>query len=347
MIGLACAGKRDAERPANSKCQGATAPTDASPEFSPVGVDELVSRSSSSPRPRLSSVQFWRRVHHYRRMLRSAVIADVSSGIPNDSRPFARVAIGGQHVLGLLDSGATISCFGRNGIERVEQLGLTLKKVGQSGVMTADGTPQRIHGFVDVDVEYGGKIKLVRLYVIPSLSQDLYLGIDFWREFGLAPQFLEELDAAKVLPDPGADLDPNTHVLSLDQRRALDEVKAEFLSSEQQGLGKTTVLKHLIDVGTTNPIKQRHHFVSPAIQAVLNQEVDSILARGIIEESRSAWSSPVLVVRKSNGKMRFCLDCRAVNKVTVKDAYPMPLIDGILANLHETSYEGRFLANRT
>lgn len=270
-------------------------------------------------------------------MLSRAVIADVSTGIPIDSRPFATVSINGSHLVGLLDSGATISCFGRNGKERVEQLGLQLKSVSQSDVLTADGTPQRVLGWVEVEVKYGGKNKVIRLYIIPSLSQDLYLGIDFWREFGLAPHLVEELASAPVV-EPVEEVDPNIHELSPGERRTLDGVKAEFLSSEHQGLGKTTVLKHQIDVGATNPIKQRYYFVSPAIQAVLNQEVDSMLARGIIEESRSAWSSPVLVVKKANGKLRFCLDCRAVNKVTVKDAYPMPLIDGILANLHETAY---------
>lgn len=270
-------------------------------------------------------------------MLSRAVLADVSTGISSDSRPYATVAIGGRHLVGLLDSGASISCFGRNGEERVKELGLQMKTVSQSNVTTADGSPQRIHGLVEVEVEYSGKTKRMRLYLIPSLAQDLYLGIDFWQEFGLAPVMVGELDGVQgsgleTIPDP------LTHDLSPDQSRILESVKSEFPSSELQGLGRTTVLKHQIDVGTTSPIKQRHHFVSPAIQSILNAEVDSMLARGIIEESRSAWSSPVLVVKKSNGKMRFCLDCRAVNKVTVKDAYPMPLIDGILANLHETTF---------
>lgn len=270
-------------------------------------------------------------------MLAKAVIADVSTGIPIDSRPFATVTMRDHHLVGLLDSGASVSCFGRNGLERVQQLGLSLKKVSQSDVLTADGSPQRVHGLVEVEMSYGGKTKRIRLYVIPSLSQELYLGIDFWQEFGIAPRMVEELNSVPT-PGPVMVQDPNTHELTPDQKQLLEDVKASFPSCELEGLGKTSVLRHQIDVGATNPIKQRHYFVSPAVQAILNAEVDSMLARGIIEESRSAWSSPVLVVKKANGKLRFCLDCRAVNKVTVKDAYPMPLIDSILANLHETTY---------
>ncbi|XP_070141639.1 uncharacterized protein [Drosophila kikkawai] len=57
-----------------------------------------------------------------------------------------------------------------------------------------------------------------------------------------------------------------------------------------------------------------------------------MLEMGEIEESQSAWSSPVVLVQKL-GKVRLCLDSRKVNAVTKKDAYPLPQIDGILSRL--------------
>lgn len=270
-----------------------------------------------------------------KRLLARAIISEVTDDLPFDSRPHATVSVNGINIVGLLDSGASISCLGRNSQQRLEQMGHKLKSV-RHAVHTADGSPQAVIGFVDTQIEFSGKTKLFRLYVIPSLTQELYLGWDFWKEFGLAPLLMEELAPAGV-PLPSVE-DPNIHELSPEQRTALNVVKSQFLDSEVSGLGKTTVLKHRIDVGSTTPIKQRYHFVSPAIQSILNAEVDSMLERGVIEESRSAWSSPVLVVKKANGKMRFCLDCRAVNKMTIKDAYPMPIIDGIFASLHETVF---------
>lgn len=235
--------------------------------------------------------------------------------------------------MGLLDSGASISCLGKNCLQRIHQLGMKLRKVNQS-VHTADGASQQVYGFVDVEASYNGKVCTIRLYAIPSLSQELYLGIDFWNSFGISPVMVNELSPPLDTPP----LEKNVHLLPLKHQIQLDEIKNSFLSSIGSSLSKTTVLRHHIDVGNAQPVKQRYHFVSPAIQAVLNKEVDDMLARGVIEESKSAWSSPVLVVKKSNGKMRFCLDCRAVNKVTTKDAYPMPLIDGILASLNETVF---------
>lgn len=209
-----------------------------------------------------------------------------------------------------------------------------MRKVNQT-VQTADGVAQQVLGFVDAEVSYKNKVRCIRLYAIPSLSQELYLGINFWNAFGISPIMINELVVSEEMPPPQ---NSNIHVLSVDQRAILEDIKNTFLSNNDQSLGKTNVLQHHIEVGSALPVKQRYHFVSPAIQAILNKEVDDMLAKGVIEESKSAWSSPVLVVKKPNGKMRFCLDCRAVNKVTTKDAYPMPIIDGILASLHETVF---------
>lgn len=113
---------------------------------------------------------------------------------------------------------------------------------------------------------------------------------------------------------------------------------ATFPSCDSEGLGKTTLLKHKIDVGDAPPTKQRYHAVSPAIEQKMFQEVDRMLELGVIETSSSAWNSPVTVVTKANGKSRLCLDARKLNSVTAKDAYPMPLIGSILSRLNDTHF---------
>lgn len=60
------------------------------------------------------------------------------------------------------------------------------------------------------------------------------------------------------------------------------------------------------------------------------EKVDKMLTTGIIEPSYSEWLNPIVMVKKPNGKYRFCLDFCKVNEVSKKDAYPLPNITGIL-----------------
>lgn len=58
-----------------------------------------------------------------------------------------------------------------------------------------------------------------------------------------------------------------------------------------------------------------------------------MLEQGVIEPSDSAWSLPIVVVRKKDGKHRFCIDFRRVNEVTHRDAYPLPQVTATLDKL--------------
>lgn len=92
-------------------------------------------------------------------------------------------------------------------------------------------------------------------------------------------------------------------------------------------------VQHVLNVKDSVPIKQ----VLRRIPIHMREEVDRILedmkAQGIIEEPRSAWVSPAVIVRKKNGTLRFCVDYRKLNNITVKDSYPLPRIDDILDQL--------------
>ncbi|CAF1483246.1 unnamed protein product [Rotaria sordida] len=60
--------------------------------------------------------------------------------------------------------------------------------------------------------------------------------------------------------------------------------------------------------------------------------------QGIIEESTSPWSSPIVLVRKKDGSVRFCIDFRKLNNITTKDAFPIPRIDDIFDHLSQAEY---------
>ena len=63
-----------------------------------------------------------------------------------------------------------------------------------------------------------------------------------------------------------------------------------------------------------------------------------MLEEGIIQLSKSAWSSPVVLVKNSDGTTRFCVDYRKLNKVTMPDAYPLPYVSTILDHLRNAKF---------
>lgn len=96
---------------------------------------------------------------------------------------------------------------------------------------------------------------------------------------------------------------------------------------------RTMVIEHDIDVGATCPIKQHPYRTNPHKRLLLQNEVNFMLKNGIAESSNSPWSSPCLLVPKSDGFMRFCTDFRRVNAITKPDSYPLPRIDDCVDRL--------------
>ncbi|KAE9023087.1 hypothetical protein PF010_g14469 [Phytophthora fragariae] len=109
----------------------------------------------------------------------------------------------------------------------------------------------------------------------------------------------------------------------------LNGFRSMFVDSSKEP-GRTDLLQFEIDTGNSAPIKQPPYRVSLAEGEVMEAEVKQYLELNLIRPSNSPWASPVLMIRKPDGGIRFCIDCRKLNAVTVKDCYPMPLIDDIL-----------------
>jgi hypothetical protein len=69
--------------------------------------------------------------------------------------------------------------------------------------------------------------------------------------------------------------------------------------------------------------------LSPLEKEEIERQVKDALLKGLIQPSVSPWATNVILVRKANGKWRMAIDYRALNKVTVKNKYPLPRIDDL------------------
>ena len=91
----------------------------------------------------------------------------------------------------------------------------------------------------------------------------------------------------------------------------------------------TDKVKHHITLHDETPFKHRARPIHPQDIEAVRQHLHELLESGVIRESESPFSSPIVVVRKRNGDVRLCIDYRKLNLQTVKDAYALP-------NLEET-----------
>jgi len=104
-------------------------------------------------------------------------------------------------------------------------------------------------------------------------------------------------------------------------------------------LGQTTAMMHKIRVKEdVRPIHVPPYRTSPKEREIIKRHIDDMLKLGVIRPSRSPWASPVVLVPKQNGKLRFCVDFRQLNKVTEADAYPLPRIDTALESLNGSTF---------
>ena len=104
-------------------------------------------------------------------------------------------------------------------------------------------------------------------------------------------------------------------------------------ASDLSTLSECNVIEHEIVLEDKTPIYLRPYRKSEHERHEIRKQIAEMLGNGIIRKSRSAYSSPLILVPKPNGTKRICIDCRKLNKVTVRQNWPLPLIQDVLDRL--------------
>ncbi len=111
------------------------------------------------------------------------------------------------------------------------------------------------------------------------------------------------------------------------------EEYADVFAAHDNDFGRTDTVKMTIDTQGHAPIKQRPYRTPLAQQPIVNEALDDMMDKEIIERSNSPWASPIVLVKKKDGSTRFCVDFRKLNSATKPLAVPLPLIDDLLGVL--------------
>ncbi len=94
-----------------------------------------------------------------------------------------------------------------------------------------------------------------------------------------------------------------------------------------EDLGYTELVKHEIPLNDDLPVSQSYRRIPPNQFQEVKDHISGLLKKRVIQESSSSYASPVVLVRKTDGSLRLCVDYRKLNCKTRRDAFPLPRID--------------------
>ncbi|CAM5082570.1 unnamed protein product, partial [Eretmochelys imbricata] len=106
--------------------------------------------------------------------------------------------------------------------------------------------------------------------------------------------------------------------------------RSKVFSLHEWDVGCAKGVEHNIRLHDSRPFRERSRKIALSEMEDVRHHLQELAANGIITESRSPYASPIVVVRKKNGKIRMCIDYRTLNSRTVVDQYTMPRVQDAL-----------------
>ena len=103
-------------------------------------------------------------------------------------------------------------------------------------------------------------------------------------------------------------------------------------------LRSATRNQHSVDTGDHPPVKQPPSPTPVVHREKIEQMVNDMRKQGVVKLSHSPWASPIVLMPKKDGSLRFCVDYRHLNSLTREDVYPLPRVKDILDTLGEAKY---------
>ena len=129
-----------------------------------------------------------------------------------------------------------------------------------------------------------------------------------------------------------------SNTLMSEQRKEVETLMKQYPDVLSSLPGRTDQIQHDIKLLTSEPIRTKGYSIPYKTRSVMETEIQDMLDLGVIEPSISPYSSPIVLVPKKDGSVRFCIDFRKLNKVTEFDAEPMPNMKEIINRMSGHKY---------
>ncbi|KAL4297836.1 hypothetical protein GQ457_12G027660 [Hibiscus cannabinus] len=285
-----------------------------------------------------------------------------------------QIQIGGERLIALVDSGSSHNFIS---LSAAKKLGLGIDKQCLLRVMVANGEVLKtVGGCNKVNWMIQGESFITDFLVIPLKSCDVVLEVQWlaalgcinWNfierkmEFqqgnkriilrGVSPEPLELIDAkscCKMLKGSKGPYNASLWILNAEmevkgvkrETRNMEILLQSFqdVFEEPRELPPMRGQEHKIALMNENEAVKVKPYRYPAHQKdEIERLIKEMLTAGIIGDSSSCFSSPIVMVKKKDGSWRMCVDYRRLNQVTIKDKFPMPVIEELLDELGAANY---------
>jgi hypothetical protein len=267
------------------------------------------------------------------------------AGVPMAGTMQIVVALGVASFVALLDSGSTHNFISE---EAARRSSLPLRQRPRLTALVANGERVTCVGVIhDAPLLIDGDSFPTDLYVMPLAGYDVVLGTRWLGELGpivwdLSRRRMSFQRQGCPISWTGVDRSPvPTLGATTEVGPLLEALLLSFggLFTDPVGLPPKRAHDHRIILKPdAQPVAVRPYRYPAAHKDELERQCAAMIEQGIVRRSDSPFSSPVLLVKKPDSSWCFCVDYRALNAFTVKDAFPIPVVNELLDELHDAKF---------
>jgi hypothetical protein len=246
----------------------------------------------------------------------------------------------------LFDSGASHSFISSSFVVKHE-LPITIMK--QTMLVSSPGGEMRTkHICPAISITIRGVDFLTNLIVLDSMGIDIILGIDWLRKYDVV--ILCTKRVIRLTKEDGTIIEFSA-ARPVEQVSLLNKVQGTSLSDigivreypdvfpeELPGMLPDRDIEFMIELLPGTPPISKRPYRMPVNELVeLKKQLAELQSKGFIRPSSSPWGAPVLFVEKKDGTQRMCVDYRSLNEVTIKNMYPLPIIEDLFDQMKGAS----------